>query len=79
MTNFKRCPVCSNMLRSYGKKTCGGTDCIRTWKSWNAASQYKAMLEAENPNQLIPSDDTDNADNADSDFLNNILKPTKGT
>ena len=72
MPNFKRCPVCSNMLRSYGKKTCGGTDCIRTWKSWSSTAQHQAMTEAENPNltTLPHSNETE----SDQNFLDNILK-----
>lgn len=45
---LKRCPVCSNIGRAYGKKTCGGIDCVKTWKTWPSKTKYEATLKADN-------------------------------
>ena len=41
---FHKCYVCGSLLRAYGKKTCGGKDCIASWKSWPAATKHQAIL-----------------------------------
>lgn len=30
-----------NFGRVYMKKTCGGSDCVKIWRSWNSATQAK--------------------------------------
>lgn len=45
--NFKKCPVCGNSERGWGKKTCGSMECVREWKSWGPELRKKAMIMAE--------------------------------
>ena len=56
---MKRCPVCSNIGRAYGKKTCGAPLCISEWKTWSASVRIKATQIADNPSIGIDLKDLD--------------------
>lgn len=40
------CPICDNIGRVYGKKTCGGSDCVKMWRSLTHSTQQSLMNKA---------------------------------
>lgn len=55
---LKRCPVCGNIGKAWGKKTCGAPECIREWKSWNSSTRIKATFRADYPGEEFEGNNT---------------------